>query len=78
MSEYPNVLGMCHNTFFLDHDHLENQEVITKSGKLSSEAGGRVQSHFNQFEVEMIVALTLYLLKQGYKGEGNDFNIISI
>ncbi|KAF9581056.1 hypothetical protein BGW38_002064 [Lunasporangiospora selenospora] len=62
--EYPSVTGMCDNIYFMDHDHPENgkdQDGVSFS---------------NAFEVEMIEALALYLIKNGYDKEG-DISILT-
>lgn len=56
---YPNVKGIQRNVYFLDHVYPQT------SGEESF--GGH--SHSNMYEVEMIVALTVYLLQQNYKPE---------
>ncbi|EKM54252.1 uncharacterized protein PHACADRAFT_174761 [Phanerochaete carnosa HHB-10118-sp] len=60
VKNYPSVRGMRENVFFFDHQHKEN--------------GGEDDSisKFNQFEVDMIVDLVMYLLRQGpYSAEGD-------
>ncbi|KAI0369710.1 P-loop containing nucleoside triphosphate hydrolase protein [Pilatotrama ljubarskyi] len=60
VKEYPHVRGMAKDVFFFTHDHKEN--------------GGEDDfvSKYNQFEVDMIKDLVLYLLRQGpYSAEGD-------
>ncbi|XP_041361600.1 NFX1-type zinc finger-containing protein 1-like [Gigantopelta aegis] len=51
--DYPNILGVCSNVFFISHSVTEqkNNELI---------------SHLNIFEAKYVIALCLYLIKQGY------------
>lgn len=51
----PNVVGMRHNLFWLDHRCDED----------SRDDGSRVKSHSNQWEVEMATALVRHLVRQG-------------
>ncbi|KAJ6113799.1 hypothetical protein N7523_007116 [Penicillium sp. IBT 18751x] len=51
----PNVVGMRHNLFWLDHRCEED----------SRDDGSRVKSHSNQWEVEMATALVRHLVRQG-------------
>lgn len=51
----PDVIGMRHNLFWLDHDHSEDAE----------DDGARVLSHSNEWEVEMAAALVRHLVRQG-------------
>ncbi|KAJ5670148.1 uncharacterized protein N7477_005511 [Penicillium maclennaniae] len=51
----PNVVGMRHNLFWLDH----------RCGEDSRDDGSRVKSHSNQWEVEMATALVRHLVRQG-------------
>ncbi|KAI0779559.1 hypothetical protein C8Q74DRAFT_1217042 [Fomes fomentarius] len=60
VKNYPHVQGMAKDVFFLTHDHKEN--------------GGEDDfvSKYNQFEVDMVRDLVLYLLRQGpYSTEGD-------
>ncbi|RPD78076.1 hypothetical protein L226DRAFT_610074 [Lentinus tigrinus ALCF2SS1-7] len=60
VKNYPHVQGMAKDVFFFTHDHKEN--------------GGEDDfvSKYNQFEVDMIKDLVLYLLRQGpYSAEGD-------
>ncbi|KIJ49701.1 hypothetical protein M422DRAFT_66154 [Sphaerobolus stellatus SS14] len=61
---YPNVKGMSKNVFFMSHEHRE-----TGGGEDS------VSKH-NAFEVEMTVALLLYLLRQGCYSEDGDIVVL--
>jgi phosphatidylethanolamine-binding protein (PEBP) family uncharacterized protein len=54
--EYPNVLGLKKNLFFLTHSV---PEVSDKD---------EAKSHANHFEAEFAVQLAKYLKKQGYMG----------
>jgi superfamily I DNA and/or RNA helicase len=51
---YPNVNGLKKNIYFIDHNNLER--VANDS-----------QSKSNLFEVDFIINLCLYLLKQNYQ-----------
>ena len=51
----PDVVGMRHNLFWLDHNHPEN----------STDEGARVTSHSNDWEVGMATALVRHLVRQG-------------
>ncbi|KAJ3119106.1 hypothetical protein HDU96_000021 [Phlyctochytrium bullatum] len=55
VQRYPDVLGVDGNLFFFDHDNREDL------------VGRDTKSHSNDFEVGFIVALTQYLLQQGFK-----------
>ncbi|OCH91424.1 P-loop containing nucleoside triphosphate hydrolase protein [Obba rivulosa] len=60
VKNYPPVRGLTKNIFFFNHNHKEN--------------GGEDDSlsKFNKFEVDMIVDLVKYLLRQGtYSAEGD-------
>ncbi|KAH9895168.1 P-loop containing nucleoside triphosphate hydrolase protein [Cubamyces lactineus] len=60
VKNYPHVRGIAQDVFFFTHDHKEN--------------GGEDDfvSKYNQFEVDMIKDLVLYLLRQGtYSSEGD-------
>lgn len=50
---------MVHDVFFLDHDHPEG-----------GGDGGEGRSKFNPWEAQFVVALTRYLLMQGYAPGG--------
>ncbi|OAQ22438.1 hypothetical protein K457DRAFT_84858, partial [Linnemannia elongata AG-77] len=54
--EYPDVSGMAANVFFMDHRHPED----------SRDQYG-IQSYANTFEAEMVKALVLHLIKNGYQ-----------
>ncbi|SPQ99174.1 unnamed protein product (mitochondrion) [Plasmodiophora brassicae] len=64
VGQYPDVAGMCSNVHFFDHSHPEGQHDAMSAS-----------SYWNEFEVNMVVALTLYLLKQGYSG--SDITILT-
>ncbi|XP_075682935.1 NFX1-type zinc finger-containing protein 1-like isoform X2 [Rhinoderma darwinii] len=51
--EYDNVKGVCHNLFFVDHNHLEDH---ISEGK----------SHQNVHEATFVKSLCLYFIHQGY------------
>lgn len=51
----PNVVGMCENVFWLDHQHDED----TRGDSI------RVKSHSNQWEVDIATALVRHLVRQG-------------
>ena len=53
VAKYPNVLGVGTNLHFIDHSHLEDENVELKSKS-------------NEHEAKFIVALCRYLLLQGY------------
>ena len=54
VKEYPDISGVGKNLFFISHEALEDHR------------GPEDLSHSNQFEVDFVVALCRYLLKQGY------------
>lgn len=55
----PQVVGMRHNLFWLDHGRSED----------TSDDGARVRSHSNAWEVDMATAIVRHLVRQGeYKG----------
>ena len=51
--EYPNILGMEENVFFLEHTEREKED---REGK----------SHLNPYEADMALALVRHLMMQGY------------
>ncbi|KAL8688726.1 MAG: hypothetical protein Q9218_005433 [Villophora microphyllina] len=51
----PDVVGMRHNVFWLNHDHL--QDV--------AQANSHARSHSNIWEVEMVHALVRHVVRQG-------------
>jgi hypothetical protein len=55
VTHYPEVPGIRHRLFWLDHDHHEDG----KDQKADS------TSHTNQYEVEMVFALVRHLVRQG-------------
>ena len=56
MREYPDVLGLQKNLFFLNHSQPESSKQ------------DEAKSHANPFEAEFAVQLAKYLHKQGYEG----------
>ncbi|XP_077125746.1 NFX1-type zinc finger-containing protein 1-like [Ranitomeya variabilis] len=50
---YENIKGICHNLFFVDHNHLEEH---VKEGK----------SHLNVHEAAFVKSLCFYFIQQGY------------
>lgn len=62
VKQYPNVVGMESNIFFLDHRHAE-----------TSAAGRKLH---NKYEADMVCELVLYLLKQGCYSEEGDIVIL--
>jgi hypothetical protein len=50
---YPEIRGVAHNLFFINHAQPEATDDETKS-------------HSNVYEAEYVAALCHYLLKQGY------------
>jgi AAA domain len=65
--DYPEVDGMKHRLYWLNHEHLEaganNQEHST--------------SHTNSFEVDMTVALVSHLVKQGNYRTGEQIAVLT-
>jgi hypothetical protein len=59
---YPNVKGIKHNIFFLNHQNPENQTTHSTS-------------YSNDFEVEMVAELYKYIILQGYSN--SDITILS-
>ena len=59
---YPNVRGMKHNLFFIDHQNSESQSKFSTS-------------YANNFEGEMIAEIYRYLILQGYSY--SDITILS-
>ncbi|THH30127.1 hypothetical protein EUX98_g4067 [Antrodiella citrinella] len=60
VKQHPDVRGMGKSVFFVTHNHKEN------AGEDDS------VSKFNQYEVNMVVDLVMYLLRQGpYSAEGD-------
>ncbi|XP_041361357.1 NFX1-type zinc finger-containing protein 1-like [Gigantopelta aegis] len=53
VQDYPNIMGVFSNVFFISHSEPEekNEELI---------------SHLNIYEAKYVIALCLYLIKQGY------------
>ncbi|CAG8640251.1 1615_t:CDS:10 [Funneliformis mosseae] len=56
---YPNVRGAQHNVYFINHRHSED--------KTKSEFA--IQSHSNQHEVNMIIEMVRYFVRNGYTKE---------
>ncbi|CAI2179568.1 15854_t:CDS:10 [Funneliformis geosporum] len=56
---YPNVRGAQHNLYFINHRQPED--------KTKSEFA--VQSHSNQYEVDMIIEMVKYFVRNGYTKE---------
>ena len=54
VNDFENISGVCHNLFFIEHNHPERMV-------------NGLQSYANDHEAEFIVALCRYLLSQGYK-----------
>lgn len=54
--DYPEVIGMAKRLFWLDHNHPEG----------GAENHLQATSRWNQYEIDMVVALTSHLIKQGY------------
>ena len=59
----PNISGVCHNMFFIDH--CKPETLI-----------GGLQSYSNQHEAEFLVALCSYLLHHGY--ERNQITVLTM
>ncbi|KAK3841780.1 MAG: hypothetical protein J3R72DRAFT_444324 [Linnemannia gamsii] len=59
VSQYPDVVGMGSNLFFMSHGHSEDND---KFGP---------QSFSNNFEVEMVEALALHFIRNGYSQPGD-------
>ncbi|PKC70238.1 hypothetical protein RhiirA1_502071 [Rhizophagus irregularis] len=55
-TEYPNVSGVQHNVYFIDHDYPEED--------CGSDLA--MQSHVNMYEVKMVVEMVKYFVKYGY------------
>ena len=51
---FPDISGVCHNLFFIDHSQMETRIEF-------------LQSYSNDHEADFIVALCNYLLLQGYE-----------
>ncbi|KAF4141380.1 AAA domain [Phytophthora infestans] len=56
--EYPPLLGVDKNVFFVSHSHPEDGA--------SAVLGASARSHSNEYEVAYLVAALRYLLQQGY------------
>ncbi|ETM51997.1 hypothetical protein L914_04280 [Phytophthora nicotianae] len=56
--EYPPLLGVDKNVFFVNHNHPEDGA--------SAVLGASARSHSNKYEVAYLVAALRYLLQQGY------------
>ena len=55
-TEYPNVRGAQHNVYFLNHRNPED------NGK----SDFAMQSHSNQYEVNMVIEMVKYFVRNGY------------
>ncbi|RHZ83153.1 hypothetical protein Glove_99g360 [Diversispora epigaea] len=55
-TNYPNVKGMQHNVYFMHHSNPED----------SVKNEFAIQSHSNKFEVEMVVEMVKYFVRNGY------------
>jgi len=60
---FPDISGVCHNMFFIDHCHPDT--LI-----------GGLQSYSNHHEAEFLVALCSYLLRQGF--ERNQITVLTM
>ncbi|KAL4130028.1 hypothetical protein PRIC2_006034 [Phytophthora ramorum] len=56
--EYPPLLGVDKNVFFVNHNHPEDGT--------SAVLGAPARSHSNEYEVAYLIATLKYLLQQGY------------
>ncbi|KAG6620839.1 NFX1-type zinc finger-containing protein 1 [Phytophthora cinnamomi] len=56
--EYPPLLGVDKNVYFVDHNHPEDGA--------NAVLGASARSHSNEYEVAYLVATLRYLLQQGY------------
>jgi hypothetical protein len=54
-TKYPNVSGVQHNLYYIDHDYPEDC-----GNDLA------IQSHVNMYEVKMVVEMVKYFVKYGY------------
>ncbi|CAH1759698.1 5746_t:CDS:10, partial [Entrophospora sp. SA101] len=57
---YDKVRGTPHNVYFIDHRYQEDRNVSEHA----------LQSHSNQYEVNMVVEMVKYFIKNGYKKPG--------
>jgi superfamily I DNA and/or RNA helicase len=55
-TKYPNVRGVQHNVYFINHRKPED--------KAKSEFA--IQSHSNTYEVEMVIEMVNYFVRNGY------------
>jgi hypothetical protein len=55
-ANYPNVRGVQHNVYFIDHRHPED----------NSDGDFAIQSHINTYEVKMVVEMVKYFVRNGY------------
>ncbi|CAG8591908.1 3194_t:CDS:10 [Funneliformis mosseae] len=55
-SEYPNIRGAQHNVYFIDHRRPEDD----------SDGEFAMQSHANTYEVQMVVEMVKYFVRNGY------------
>ncbi|CAI2170001.1 16549_t:CDS:10 [Funneliformis geosporum] len=65
--EYPKVRGTPHNLFFIDHRHSEDAAGSNQFA---------LQSHSNTFEVEFVVELIRYFVRNGYD-KPNDIAVLT-
>ncbi|CAH1761849.1 12644_t:CDS:10 [Entrophospora sp. SA101] len=59
--KYENVRGVQRNVYFLDHRHQEDVDLNEHA----------IRSHSNKYEVEMIVEMVKYFVRNGYTSEGD-------
>ncbi|OJI99811.1 hypothetical protein ASPVEDRAFT_163989 [Aspergillus versicolor CBS 583.65] len=62
VSEYPEVMGMRHRLFWLDHRHAEGD---------SSGDDAIATSHWNDHEIDLTIALVNHLIRQGTYASGD-------
>jgi hypothetical protein len=55
-TKYPNVRGVQHNVYFINHRNREDK------GKNEF----AIQSHSNQYEVDMVIEMVNYFVRNGY------------
>jgi hypothetical protein len=53
---YPNIRGVQHNVYFIDHNNPEDR----------GNGDSAMQSHSNIYEVKMVVEMVKYFIKYGY------------
>jgi hypothetical protein len=59
-AKYPKVRGAQHNVYFIDHRRPEDD-----GGEFA------IQSHVNKYEVEMVVEMVKYFVRNGYTNPGD-------